>query len=182
MSSSTGTGTLFALSKSASTGKWRLSLWQKNIGLEGNVILGSDGNFYGVSLLDVLKISATTHEVTTMLTTEGKSNFFIAPGLVEGSDGNFYGIGATFNGIGTMSPGIVFSYPPNGSPSILHLFGQGSDGTFPVGTVVQGSNGDLYGVTSLGGTAGAGFSSRSRRLEFIPSCTILVMAAFPMTA
>jgi uncharacterized repeat protein (TIGR03803 family) len=202
--SSTGTGTLFALSKSASTGKWRLSLWQKNIGLRGNVILGSDGNFYGVSLLDVLKIDATSHEVTTVLNTEGKSNFFIAPGLVEGSDGNFYGstgylqglqypwgaifqltpsgqvtftqfevlqgtgpmmqasdgnfygIGATFNGIGTMSPGIVFSYPPNGSPSILHLFGQGSDGTYPVGTVVQGSNGDLYGVTSLGGTAGGG--------------------------
>jgi uncharacterized repeat protein (TIGR03803 family) len=43
-----------------------------------------------------------------------------------------------------------------GSPSILHLFGQGSDGTFPVGTVVQGPNGDLYGVTSRGGTAGSG--------------------------
>ena len=201
---STGTGTLFALSKSASTGKWRLSFWQKNIGLEGNVVLGSDGNFYGVSLLDVLKISATTHTVTTVLNTSDDSNFWIAPGLVEDSDGNlygstlylrglqyqsgaifqltpsgqvtftqfqvlagtgpmiqasngtFYGLGATFNDIGTMSPGIVFSYAPNGSPGILHVFGQGSDGTYPVGTVVQGPNGNLYGVTSLGGTAGAG--------------------------
>ena len=200
--SSTGTGTLFALRKT-STG-WRLSFWQKNIGLDGNVILGTDGNFYGVSLLDVLKISPTTHQVTTFFNGEGQSNYFFAPGLVEGSDGNFYGstkylqglqylsgailqltpsgqgtftqfeilqgtgpmiqasngtfygIGATFNDIGTMSPGIVFSYSPNGSTGILHVFGQGSDGTYPVGAVVQGPNGDLYGVTSLGGTAGAG--------------------------
>ncbi|MBV8099620.1 MAG: hypothetical protein JOZ31_10725 [Verrucomicrobia bacterium] len=202
--SSTGTGSLFALSKSASTSKWRLSFWQKNIGVEGNVILGSDGNFYGVGFDGVFKISPTTHQVTTVFNTIDSSNYFVAPGLVEGSDGNFYGstlylrglqyqsgaifqlapsgqvsftqfqvlagtgpmiqagngtfygIGGTFDDIGTMSPGIVFSYPPNGSPSILHLFGQGSDGTYPVGTVVQGPKGDLYGVTSLGGTAGAG--------------------------
>jgi uncharacterized repeat protein (TIGR03803 family) len=201
--SSTGTGTLFALSKSAPTSKWRLSLWQKNIGLEANVILGSDGNFYGVGIDGVFKISPTTHQVSTVLNTDDYDNFFVAPGLVEGSDGNFYGStiyvrdlqyisgaifqltpsgqvtftqfqalegtgpmiqasNGTFYGVGsaydsgTTFPGLVFSYTPNGTPTFLHLFGQGSDGTWPVGALVQGPNGDLYGVTSLGGTAGAG--------------------------
>ena len=205
--SATVNATLFQLRKVASTGNWRLSFWQKDLGAEGNVILGSDGNFYGaggVGVDGVYKVSPTTHQVTTVFNTADYSNYLVAPGLVEGSDGNFYGstfylrglqylwgaifqltpsgqvtftqfevlqgtgpmiqagngtfygIGATFNDIGTASPGIVFSYTPNGSTGIIHSFGPGSDGTYPVGTVVQGPNHNLYGVTTRGGTAGYG--------------------------
>jgi uncharacterized repeat protein (TIGR03803 family) len=206
LDSATVIATPLELRKVASTGDWRLSFWNKSLAAAGNVILGSDGNFYatgGVGADGVCKINPTTHQVTQVFNPAGP-NYLVAPGLVEGNDGNFYGstlrlqglqylwgaifqltpggqatftqfqvlqatgpmiqasngtfygIGATFNDIGTASPGIVFSYTPNGSTGIIHSFGQGSDGTWPLGTVVQGPNGNLYGVTSLGGTAGYG--------------------------
>jgi uncharacterized repeat protein (TIGR03803 family) len=124
------------------------------------LVEGSDGNFYGSTLYlrGLQYLSGAIFQVTP----SGQvtfTQFQVLAGtgpMIQASNGTFYGIGATFNDIGTMSPGIVFSYTPNGSAGILHLFGQGNDGTYPVGTVVQGPNGDLYGVTSLGGTGGGG--------------------------
>jgi uncharacterized repeat protein (TIGR03803 family) len=205
----TASGSLFQLRKVASTGKWRLLFWQKNLGANGNAILGSDGNFYGVGAVGsgiggVYGINPTTHQITAVYSFPNTANYGLGPGLVEGNDGNFYGstnklpglqyqwgaifqltpsgqvtftqfggleatgpmiqasngtfygIGATFNDIGTESPGFVFSYTPTGSVSVIHAFGQGSDGDYPVGTVVQGPNSNLYGITPLGGTAGYG--------------------------
>jgi uncharacterized repeat protein (TIGR03803 family) len=205
----TTSGSLFELRKVASTGKWRLLFWQKNLGTNGNAILGSDGNFYGVGAVGsgiggVYEINPTTHQIAAVFSFPTTANYWLGPGLVEGNDGNFYGstnrlpglqyqwgaifqltpsgqvtftqfggleatgpmiqasngtfygIGATFNDIGTESPGFVFSYTPNSYVSVIHTFGQGSDGNYPLGTVVQGPNSNLYGITPLGGTAGHG--------------------------
>jgi uncharacterized repeat protein (TIGR03803 family) len=205
----TTSGSLFELRKVALTGNWRLLFWQKNLGANGNAILGSDGNFYGVGAVGsgiggVYGINPTTHQITAVYSFPTTANYSLGPGLVEGNDGNFYGstnrlpglqyqwgaifqltpsgqvtftqfggleatgpiiqasngtfygIGATFNDIGTESPGFVFSYTPNSYVSVIHTFGQGSDGNYPLGTVVQGPNSNLYGITPLGGTAGHG--------------------------
>jgi uncharacterized repeat protein (TIGR03803 family) len=75
--------------------------------------------------------------------------------LIQARDGNFYGMSG--EGIaGLSSTPSVFRMTPNGVVTILHTFGQGSDGAFPMGTVFQGPNGHLYGTTFLGGTAGKG--------------------------
>jgi uncharacterized repeat protein (TIGR03803 family) len=136
------------------------STGNSNFLLAPGLVEGSDGNFYGSTLR--LENLQYPWGAIFQLTPSGQATFtqyevLQATGpMIQASNGTFYGIGATFDAIGTACPGIVFSYTPNGSTGILHTFGQGSDGTYPVGTVVQGPNGDLYGVTSLGGTAGSG--------------------------
>ncbi len=70
---------------------------------------------------------------------------------VAGADGNYYGVTAFggANGFGT-----VFRITPAGVESILHSFSGGvSDGAHPVGTLVIGTDGSFYGVTSEGGPA-----------------------------
>lgn len=76
--------------------------------------------------------------------------------LVEGSDGNFYG--TTRQG-GSANEGAVFEMTPAGQLTILHSFGDGSvpsDGQDPDASLIQGSDGNFYGTTANGGSAGLG--------------------------
>jgi uncharacterized repeat protein (TIGR03803 family) len=85
----------------------------------------------------------------------------LAPGapLIEGTDGNLYGTTATgspgaacSNGCGT-----VFRITPDGVETVLHSFGgNAADGQVPSGTLVQGIDGNFYGLTSAGGNTPAG--------------------------
>jgi len=76
-------------------------------------------------------------------------------GLILGSDGNFYGT-AEFGG-GTTNGGMVFKMTPSGTVTTLHSFiDNGSDGVRPMGALVEGSDGNLYGTTSAGGNSQAG--------------------------
>jgi uncharacterized repeat protein (TIGR03803 family) len=70
-------------------------------------------------------------------------------GLVQASDGNLYG---TTNGRGTCEVGCgsVFKITLAGDLTTLNSF-HGSDGTSPHGTLVQGSDGNLFGTTTGGG-------------------------------
>ena len=73
-------------------------------------------------------------------------------GVVQAKDGNFYG---TTNSGGTSGAGCVFKITPSGALTILHNFDDGSvmnDGSFPFAGVIQGSDGNFYGVTPDGGT------------------------------
>jgi uncharacterized repeat protein (TIGR03803 family) len=218
-------GTVFSLSQSPTTGNWKLSFWHNFTGGApdydglplGNVILGSDGYFYGTTgagggspplLFDgaVYKLAPKTHAFTNVYGFSRSGNFQPHAALVQGTDGNFYGStyyipgnstptqwGAFFkltpggqitfypqtlqlavegpliqasdgNFYGMSGEGLfgisstpsVFSMTTSGVVTILHNFGQGTDGAFPWGTVVQGPNGNLYGTTSAGGTGGKG--------------------------
>lgn len=74
-------------------------------------------------------------------------------GLVQASDGNLYGttaFGGTFAGHGT-----VFRITPTGVFTNLHTF-RGNEGNGVEGTLIEGSNGILYGTTSEGGPISAG--------------------------
>jgi uncharacterized repeat protein (TIGR03803 family) len=75
--------------------------------------------------------------------------------LVEGADGNFYGTtneGGTGQGFGQ---GVVFKITPAGKPAVLHSF-VGPDGQYPQGPLIQGSDGNFYGTTIVGGANGYG--------------------------
>ena len=80
-------------------------------------------------------------------------------GLVAGADATLYGVTA-FGG--TAGAGTVFELKPQPAGGawqervIYGFLGGGRDGANPYGTLVFGSNGDLYGTTAAGGTANAG--------------------------
>ncbi|MDN3644894.1 hypothetical protein QWY75_01595 [Pontixanthobacter aestiaquae] len=67
---------------------------------------------------------------------------------IEASDGSFYG--TTLQGGDGF--GTIYKLTPNGDYSVLYRFQNGAnDGANPVGQLVQGGDGALYGVTIIGG-------------------------------
>lgn len=79
--------------------------------------------------------------------------------LTQDASGVLYGV--TFNG-GTTDNGVVFSLTPDAGKtdwtySVLYNFCSRAhcrDGEIPVGTLVLGTDGSLYGVTEFGGDSG----------------------------
>ncbi len=77
-------------------------------------------------------------------------------GLIFDQAGNLYG--TTYQG-GSAGVGTVFELTPNldggWTQNVLHSF-KNSDGRYPVGGVIFGADGNLYGTTTNGGAAGQG--------------------------
>ncbi len=98
-------------------------------------------------------------------------------GLCQGSDGNFYG--GTLNG-GAYSNGVLFQITPSGTFTLLHTFSDrnganysNADGATLAGPLVLGSDGDLYGAASSGGTGGSG-----TLFKMTPSGTFITLYSF----
>jgi uncharacterized repeat protein (TIGR03803 family) len=71
-----------------------------------------------------------------------------AGGLTPGSDGNLYG--TTFGG-GIGMSGTIFRVTPTGEFTTLHSFDDMSGGQAPFAAPVEGSDGNFYGTTFVGG-------------------------------
>jgi uncharacterized repeat protein (TIGR03803 family) len=82
-------------------------------------------------------------------------------GVIQATDGNFYGTtvagGANFADCSTYGDGCgtVFQITPTGTLTVLHSFDK-ADGEFPQAGLVQGTDGNLYGVTTGFPGIGAG--------------------------
>lgn len=82
--------------------------------------------------------------------------------LVQAPDGNLYGTAsATTQGSGgstaqTAQYGLVFQLSPTHVLLTVHIFTNGTDGGNPVGPLTVGHDGNLYGITSTGGSSGKG--------------------------
>ncbi len=76
-------------------------------------------------------------------------------GLIQGLDGALYG---TTSLGGSADEGVVFKLNLDGTGfAVLHSFTDGpSDGLFPESSLIIGTNGGLYGTTTLGGASGDG--------------------------
>ena len=135
----------------------------------GNLILGRDGNFYGTSysggsngsgaLFKITPAGAFTllHSFKSGVTTDGYNPY---SGVIQASDGNLYGM--AYNGGANSSGGILYGISPTGTNyTLVHSFNTfTSDGKYPIGGLVQGSDGLLYGTTTQGGALyGVVFSS-----------------------
>ncbi len=58
---------------------------------------------------------------------------------------------------GAAGLGVLFQLMPDNTLNVLHAFaGTPTDGAYPIGGVIQGSDGNIYGTTQYGGSADAG--------------------------
>ena len=145
------------------------------------LVLGSDGSFYGTTVwggANALCLNSasqfvgcgTVFKVTPSgaLTTlysfcsqsacaDGAKPY---AGLVLGSDGNLYGTTYGSGVDGFLGAGTVFRISPSGELTTLYSFCSQSgcaDGQNPLSGLVQSSDGNFYGTTTLGGAYGADF-------------------------
>jgi uncharacterized repeat protein (TIGR03803 family) len=122
------------------------------------LIQASDGSFYGTTCVGGSQGLGTVFKMTpegvftTLISFTNAGRLY--GGLVQGSDGNLYGTTAGIsNSPSSIYPGIVFKLTLEGSLTTLATpFNYNS---WP-GTLIQASDGNLYGTTSSGGGNGLG--------------------------
>jgi uncharacterized repeat protein (TIGR03803 family) len=126
-----------------------------------NLVLGTDGNLYGITPYGGAYGQGTVFAVTPTgaesvlysfgaSTKDGASPNSLLLGFV---DGNFHG---TTNAGGAYGDGSVFKMTPAGVETILYSFGASTtDGQSP-SDLLQASDGNLYGTTYFGGNFAGG--------------------------
>ncbi len=124
---------------------------------ESALLQGSDSAFYGTTRLGGSGDGGTIFRMTAdgILTVlysfkSDGAHYAIPGGLIEASDGNFYGV-TEFNG--KFDSGTVYRMTPDGTITTLHSFSQSVNGGggHPTCSLLQGSDGMLYGTTSARG-------------------------------
>jgi uncharacterized repeat protein (TIGR03803 family) len=132
----------------------------------GSLVQGPNGLFYGTTFeggsanAGVIFDVSSNGAVNTLYTfTNGVDGAFPQAGLFLASDGNFYG--TTVQG-GTNGTGALFRMTPAGVFNSIYSFTalaksqQNQDGAYPGASLMQVSDGYLYGTASVGGTNGSG--------------------------
>ncbi len=120
------------------------------------VLLAPDGNYYGDTRGTIFKV--TPSGTLTLLYTVPTGSGQIDSPLIVGIDGNFYGFASVQDG-----EGEIFKITPSGTLTNLYYFcstenssGYCADGGQPDAQLVQGSDGNFYGVTDTGGDFNGG--------------------------
>lgn len=143
---------------------------------ESEVVFDSAGNLYGTTYAGGQYGAGTVFQLTPAGSgwtenvlyafTNGSDGALPLGNLILDRAGNLYGTavtGGVWGGYYGCGPGwacgTVFELTPSASGwtlQILYSFQAGSDGGNPIGGVVFGADGYLYGTTSWGGTQGGG--------------------------
>ena len=134
------------------------------IGPHGALLLDQAGNLYGTTMQiqggsaglgAVFKLEPSGNVSVLYIFNGAPDGAYPSAALVRDTAGNLYG---TTNAGGNLAScpfsngcGIVFKLDPNGTETVLHRFGSGSDGTSPTGPLALDSAGNLYGTTLAGG-------------------------------
>jgi|SRR5579872_931018 len=132
----------------------------------GGLVQGSDGNFYGTTVVggDPACFEGASCGTVFKITPGGRlttlHKFVLTDGeypyasLVQGVDGNFYG---TTSLGGTSGSGTVFQMTPDGVVTTIHSFCSQAncpDGREPQAPLIQATDGKFYGTATQGGEAG----------------------------
>jgi uncharacterized repeat protein (TIGR03803 family) len=130
----------------------------------GDLTIDSQGNLYGTTEYGgsygqgtVYKLTPSAGEWTFQtlysFAPGGTVGAFPMSGVTVDAAGNLYG--TTTKG-GTSNNGVVYKVTPSGVGTVLYNFTGGNDGSFPMAGVIFDAVGNLYGATSVAGTAGGG--------------------------
>jgi len=124
-----------------------------------SLIQASDGTLYGAALTGGTNNNGTLFNVSTTGAfstvhpfTGGTDGAMPSGALIE-SSGNFFGTTGTG---GTGGFGTLFQVTASGTLTTIHAFSGGADGGTPLAGLVTGTDDNLYGTTSTGGTNGFG--------------------------
>jgi uncharacterized repeat protein (TIGR03803 family) len=157
---SSGLGTVFRLTTGGSETVLHAFSGADGQFPNGDLLLASDGNFYGLTVLGGTNGQGTVFQLTPIggfaslwsfgAGTDGRQPY---ASLIQATDGNLYGM---TQGGGVNNQGTVFSVSLGGTEAVLYSFGAGSDGQQPSGSLIQGTDGFLYGMTQAGGSNGTG--------------------------
>jgi len=124
------------------------------------LVMGPDGDFYGTTQNGGLFNYGSIFKVSPAGVLTTLHSFDVTDGvspygsLLLASDGNFYGTANEAGASTVGGGGTVFSISPAGEFATLHNFCLQSgcpDGEFPVGGLIEGSDGNFYGTTNAGG-------------------------------
>jgi uncharacterized repeat protein (TIGR03803 family) len=162
---SAGSGTVFAL-KSNGTGFTVLySFTGQTDGAnpDGSLLQGADGRLYGTasagganSAGTVFALNSDGTGFTRLYSFTGQTDGASPDsGLIQGTDRRLYG--TTVKG-GAKNLGTVFAVNSDGTGfTTLYSFGTNAgDGSAPHASLIQGTDGRLYGTASAGGASGTG--------------------------
>jgi len=134
----------------------------------GALIQGTDGNIYGTTVANgagtcswrstqclpsagsgaIFRVNSSGGALTYPHVFNGTDGSKPYAGLVQATDGNFYG--STQTG-GAHNAGTIFKMTPGGALTTLHTFTGGADGANPYASLMQASDGNLFGTTQFGG-------------------------------
>ena len=128
----------------------------------GDLLLGSDGNLYGMTPGDGHTSFGTVFRIdaggtrTILHSFTGADGSQPEGGLAEGPGPEFFGAtgGGGGNGLGT-----VFKIDANGTFTSLHDFAD-ADGSYPYAGLARAGDGNFYGTTEAGGDHGFGTAYR----------------------
>jgi len=146
-------------------------------------VLGADGNLYGVLPYGGTNNAGVIFKVSTNASPTTFYNFntwdgaFPVGQLLSGHDGNLYG---TASGGGTNKQGTIFKITTNGTFTLLYSFGMVTndlgyalDGSSPYGGLIQGRDGNFYGVTYSGG-----ITNKGTVFQFSTNGTLAILHSF----
>jgi uncharacterized repeat protein (TIGR03803 family) len=156
------------------------------------LIADANGNLYGTGAIGgefgdgcVFKLSASSNGTwteTILYSFSGSDGQAPDASLLFDSVGNLYGTTAAG---GAYSGGVAFELSPSWSlpwsETILHNFGNGTDGSDPQAEMIFDAAGNLYGTTQFGGT-GSGYQNGGTVFRLTPSAsgwTETLLYSFP---
>jgi len=125
-----------------------------------SLLLAEDGNFYGTATSGqgaIFKITPTGTLSTLYQFIESSEGVDPRGSLIQAADGNFYGTteyGGASSAFCPSGCGTVFKLTPKGVLSTVYSFCPQNycpDGEYPIGSLVQGTDGNFYGTTLGGG-------------------------------
>lgn len=149
----------------------------------GGLVLASNGLLYGTTAFGGAGASGTVFSLTQTGTLTTLHSFCTLANCADGSqpegtliqatNGRIYG---TTNSGGTQGSGTVFEITPGGALGTVHTFcslTNCDDGVYPIGGLIQASDGNLYGTTQFGGAMQGGLGGGGTVFKINPSTGVL---------